>query len=704
MAIPYNPFANRDKTPVSPKVPGTLPGVPFDSDMDKDITKEDKDAFAEIEKRKNNTLQASSDKRPSTVFAKPKGGSTKNGYLETILKQNLYHDGHKQNRASDVHKPVTEYETSGPLHGADSTNTDINKQIKERTEEIYEKRKREEEELLMNFNKFKDEKHGFDVGLRDKNFQNFQSQYDTALENLDAKNREGKKVVAGDTKTRDEITNLVDDGKRVRYEDKFDHNETNINKITLNKRLPKYDATYEERIDKYNALSVLDSREGDDTNFNRLPKKYANLDFIPLYFHDLVNRKFIPFRSYLKSLDDQHDATWIETQYLGRADVVGVYQGFTRNVNLSFECVSFSLAELHPMWQRINYLVGLTRPAGYTNESESGPISESYSSFIIPPIVEFNLGDIYLEQPVLIKSVGLTLPESNWELGNNEDDRLSEYTYLNDNIFRKGKTARYPKSCEITVSMQLLEKNAPKTKQRHFGHNKEDGTAVYVTKDVRTSYDKNGPFNEQLIHYKEESEYDTQDFQEPSDMSTINFREFDEQEREEEAVQRQNNKNNQDITTPDSESATTNIVIDPTPTPTKDDSMDDWVAIEYCPESELSVQRPFVGILKTDSAWDIPVGSVVTIGDFIKSGSSQGEMGGCYIFHQAMQLAKTIANDRVFILELFQENLFTRGLLPGKYNAQVVDSTIVSSSITNFSDCNECLVNTGVITLPRPPS
>ena len=111
-------------------------------------------------------------------------------------------------------------------------------------------------------------------------------------------------------------------------------------------------------------MSVLDSREGDDTNFNRL-QKYANLDFIPLYFHDLVNRKFIPFRSYLKSLDDQHDATRIETQYLGRADVVGVYQGFTRNVNLSFECVSFSLAELHPMWQRINYLVGLTRPAGY---------------------------------------------------------------------------------------------------------------------------------------------------------------------------------------------------------------------------------------------------------------------------------------------------------------------------------------------------
>ena len=32
------------------------------------------------------------------------------------------------------------------------------------------------------------------LSLRDKNFQNFQSQYDTALENLDAKNREAKRL------------------------------------------------------------------------------------------------------------------------------------------------------------------------------------------------------------------------------------------------------------------------------------------------------------------------------------------------------------------------------------------------------------------------------------------------------------------------------------------------------------------------------
>ena len=72
----------------------------------------------------------------------------------------MYHDGHKQNRASDVHKHVRNTKHLG-LHGADSTNTDINKQIKERTEEIYEKEN--EERIINDFNKFKDEKHGFDI-------------------------------------------------------------------------------------------------------------------------------------------------------------------------------------------------------------------------------------------------------------------------------------------------------------------------------------------------------------------------------------------------------------------------------------------------------------------------------------------------------------------------------------------------------------
>ena len=699
MAIPYNPFAARDKVPVSPQVPGTLPGTPIDAEMNSDVTNEDKDAFREIEKRKN-PAAAQQDKRPSTVFTAPKDGSNKNAYLETILKQNLYYDGSKQKKSSDVHTPPTEYETSGPIHGADDTNTEINKEIKERSDTIYERRKRKEEELLVSFNKFKDESHGFDVGLRDQNFNNFQSQYDTSLQNLNANNNTGSNSVVDDTKTHDQITDLVNAGDRKRYEDKYDHVDTSLDKITINRRLPTYNGLHQERVDRYNALSVLDSTEGTDKNLNRLPAKYGNLDFVPLYFHDLVNRKFIPFRSYIKSIDDQHDATWVETQYLGRADVVGVYQGFTRAVNLSFECMATHVEELHPMWQRINYLVGLTRPAGYTNEGEDGAISETYSSFIIPPIVEFNLGDIYLEQPVLIKSVGVTIPESNWETLNNEDHVSSDYRYLNQSIQRNAKVARYPMSCEITISMSLLEKNAPKTKQRHFGHNAEDGVAHYVKKDP-TRFDKNGPFNEQLIHYKDTTDYDIQDYTDPPQRSELEQREEQETQREEDAVQRQRNKIDQTISTPTSDSATNNIAIPPTPTPTPSTSEKDtnWVALEYCGSPD-DPNPPQIGLLQTDQPWPTQNGEVVTIDDWKFLGASQGNMAGCYKFLVQLTIPESVYDTSELVpwakveTDYFRHELFKIGYMFGKYTVSIDgDSEILSNSITIYSDCDDCIEN-----------
>ena len=47
---------------------------------------------------------------------------------------------------------------------------------------------------------------------------------------------------------------------------------------------------------------------------------------------------------------------------MGRADNVMVYEGFTRSVSLDITLIAMSVEELHPMWQRINYLIGLTKP------------------------------------------------------------------------------------------------------------------------------------------------------------------------------------------------------------------------------------------------------------------------------------------------------------------------------------------------------
>ncbi len=270
-----------------------------------------------------------------------------------------------------------------------------------------------------------------------------------------------------------------------KYEDKYKEDKNSLKK----KKLPDYSSVDQStRIDQYNKQGVLD---------NNIRSEYslAEDDLIPLYFHDLVNKKFIPFRAFLTDVSESSDANWSEVRYLGRADAVQIYSGFTRTLSVGFNVQAFSIEELHPMWQRINHLVGLTKPATYSGDISGQP--SKLNSFIIPPFVKFRLGDIYRNQPVIITTVGTTIPaEASWELVSNDRGENRSYEYLNGAIKRDNvKSAQYPTMVTLNVGMTLLEKRAPQTIARHFGDsNVERDNGL---DDVSI---ENGDFNHQLIH------------------------------------------------------------------------------------------------------------------------------------------------------------------------------------------------------------
>tara|TARA_A100001037_G_scaffold67550_1_gene60015 strand:+ start:60683 stop:62356 length:1674 start_codon:yes stop_codon:yes gene_type:complete len=268
------------------------------------------------------------------------------------------------------------------------------------------------------------------------------------------------------------------------YNKQYTNNSEHLDK----KKIPDYSKDEQSlRIDGYNTKTV-------EPNNVTNQWKYRNEDLIPLYFHDLVNKKFIPFRSFINSLSEGSNATWSEVQYLGRADKVYIYSGFTRTMTIDFTCQAFSIEELHPMWQRINYLVGLTKPAGYTSDVSLSAMD----SFIIPPFVKFRLGDMYRNQPVIITDVSTTVPtEASWELVSNEHGKENNYDYLNGSIVRNNsRSAQYPTMVTMGVSMTLLEKRAPQTIARHFG----DSTVESVH-DTEDNSLPRGDFNHQLTHY-----------------------------------------------------------------------------------------------------------------------------------------------------------------------------------------------------------
>jgi hypothetical protein len=236
--------------------------------------------------------------------------------------------------------------------------------------------------------------------------------------------------------------------------------------------------------------------------------KNQSADLIFFYFYDLVNEIYIPFRATLSGIQDQNSADWDTIAYLGRADKLFVYRGFSRDVSFNFKVYANSIKELVPMWERIDYLVGLTRPSKYTeltgNRAERVVVGGSQtagtsvnptngnrdigevavdaltqrtdysnSGFMYPPMIEFRIGDLYNEQPAVLNSVNVSVSEdATWETL-----RSDEYEYrpnpstiiTQPNV----KCRQLPNIVDVSVQLRLIEKQRAETRVPKFG--KMDG-------------------------------------------------------------------------------------------------------------------------------------------------------------------------------------------------------------------------------------
>ena len=233
------------------------------------------------------------------------------------------------------------------------------------------------------------------------------------------------------------------------------------------------------RADKINTLTVLSKKGGEsiltDKDGVRKLDPYTE-DQIAFFFHDLVNDRYIPFRCTVKGVNESLTANWSDVSYIGRADKLYNYTGFGRELNFSFTVAAMSIKELLPMWTRINYLAGLVKPAGYTESNypvEKNTINNS--SFIIPPLVAITIGDLYKEQPLVLKSIGIQIPEGAlWETISENRPGNEDWKYLNDKIVytdskELGKFAQFPRECEISINGSLLEKQRPMVGLNNFG-------------------------------------------------------------------------------------------------------------------------------------------------------------------------------------------------------------------------------------------
>ena len=149
----------------------------------------------------------------------------------------------------------------------------------------------------------------------------------------------------------------------------------------------------------------------------------------------MVNGKWIIFRTILESVTDTSSPEYAEERYIGRPDKVYVYQGATRNVNITFKVFPKSVQEMVTLWEKLNYLRGLVYPKIENNR-------------MVSPFFSFTLGDMFDKQPMIFQSLNYTIDtQSTWEI-------------------KPG--LRLPKLVNVSADMRVIDKQVPQTTGKHY--------------------------------------------------------------------------------------------------------------------------------------------------------------------------------------------------------------------------------------------
>ena len=115
---------------------------------------------------------------------------------------------------------------------------------------------------------------------------------------------------------------------------------------------------------------------------------------------------FMHFRAFLGNISDAYSAEWGSFRYLGRGENFYTYNGFTRQMSLSWTVAAQSKQELIPMYKKLNYLASSVAP----NYSGQG--------YMRGNLAQITIGDYIVNQPGIITGLTYDIQEdSPWEIG-----------------------------------------------------------------------------------------------------------------------------------------------------------------------------------------------------------------------------------------------------------------------------------------------
>lgn len=148
------------------------------------------------------------------------------------------------------------------------------------------------------------------------------------------------------------------------------------------------------------------------------------------------------FRATITTLDDSFSPDWGQVKMIGRADSNYHYGGYSRDMSLGFTIYATDRDELKPIYRKLNALAGYTAPT-YDKESIG----------LIGPWMRITIGDLLIQQPVILDSLQLQLTDADttWEINIEDDPEMKQV----------------PKKISVTMQLKVITDYLPQ-KNGHF--------------------------------------------------------------------------------------------------------------------------------------------------------------------------------------------------------------------------------------------
>ena len=186
-------------------------------------------------------------------------------------------------------------------------------------------------------------------------------------------------------------------------------------------------------------------------------RNFDSFDFIPLKFYSIAKDSTVQFRCTVTDFTETFTPEWESHKFIGNPFPFYTYTGIERSATFSFKVFSLSLVEHMNVWQKLDFLGKLTMPQSF----------KGISGAVVPPIIKFTLGDLYVNKPAFIENLSFSVNEdSPWEIGLNRKilngtevlkvPNVQGYiTYLEADISSGGH--KLPMIIDVEVSLKFLE-------------------------------------------------------------------------------------------------------------------------------------------------------------------------------------------------------------------------------------------------------